>query len=153
MIAVLLSLHVMAAMAWVGGLLFMLLVLRPALAPLPGPAALGVMRRTLERFLRLVWVCAAALVLTGYAGVFLMFGGFAAAGLNIRVMHATGMTMVVLFVLLWVGPWRQFRRHFDGGDMPAAAKALRPIRMIATINLILGLATACVSVTGGFWLR
>lgn len=150
MIATLLSFHIVAAILWIGGLLFLLLVLRPALASLPGPAALGVMRRVLERFLRLVWICAAALVLTGYAGVFLMFGGFASAGLHIRIMHATGMTMVVLFLLLWIGPWRQFRRHFDAGDLEAATKALRSIRQIATINLILGLITACVSVTGGF---
>jgi uncharacterized membrane protein len=153
MIAALLSIHLIAATLWVGGLAFMLLVLRPALADLPGPVALGVMRQVLQRFLRLVWICVTALITTGYAGVFLMFDGFAAASLSIRIMHVSGMTMAVLFLLLWWGPWRRFLRHFDTGNFALAAEALRSIRRIAMVNLILGLFTACISVTGGFLLH
>ncbi len=148
MTSILLSLHLLAAIVWVGGLFFMLLVLRPALLSLPSPLPLGVMRRALGRFLPMVWICVALLVATGYACVFLIFGGFAAAGWHVRVMHASGMTMVALFLLLWFGPWRRFRQHLDGGNMEAAVRSLGLIRRIAMINLLLGVITACVSVTG-----
>jgi uncharacterized membrane protein len=93
-------------------------------------------------------VGAAVLVATGYACVYLIFGGFAAAGWRVRTMHASGMIMVALFLLLWFRPWRGFRRQLDAGNMAAAVGALGLIRRLALINLLLGVVTACLSVNG-----
>ena len=59
-------LHVLAAIAWLGGISFMLLALRPvAAALLPPSERLPLMVQVMQRFFALVWASIAVLVLTG----------------------------------------------------------------------------------------
>jgi uncharacterized membrane protein len=140
-----------AAVVWVGGMFFVVMVLRPALSSLQPPVALGILRRVMGRFFLWVWVSVVALLITGYGAVFYAYGGFDSVGIPIHIMQDTGLTMAALFVYLWTVPWRGFRRAFDAGDMGKAAKALNPIRLIIDINMSLGLFTAAIGATNGFW--
>lgn len=151
MIATILAIHTAAAVVWVGGMFFILLILRPALAPLAGPVALGILRRALDLFFRWVWIAILTLLVTGYGAIFYAYEGFGSVGLHIRIMEGTGSIMMVLFAYLWAVPWRAFRQSFDAGEMAAASQALGRIRMIVNINLPLGFVTAAVGATGGFW--
>jgi uncharacterized membrane protein len=151
MIPLVLALHTMAAVAWVGGMFFVIAALRPALAPLPLPERLGVWRRALERFFLWVWISVAVLLVSGYVVVFFGYQGFASVGLHIHIMQVTGLIMVLLFVLMWAMPWQEFRHAHDAGHFEDAAKSLARIRLVASINLPLGLFTSVIGATGSFW--
>jgi uncharacterized membrane protein len=147
----LLTLHLLAAVVWVGGMFFAYLALRPAAGPLEPPLRLALWRRVFARFFP--WVGAAVVVLpaTGYVLIVLELGGFAAAGLHTHIMQGTGWLMILLFAHLIAGPYRRLRRALDGNELPTAAKALNQIRRIILVNLLLGLATVIVGGSGRFW--
>src|SRR5712691_10352627 len=117
---------------------FALLVLRPATAPLnPGPR-LDLWSRVLERFFLWVMVAIALLLASGYAMIFGVYGGFRGIGLHIHLMQGVGIIMMLLFFHLYFAPWRRFQAAVRRQDFPAAAGQLNQIRVIVTINLILG---------------
>jgi uncharacterized membrane protein len=148
---ILAALHVLAAVVWVGGMFFAYMVLRPAAGPLEPPLRLALWRRVFSRFFPWVWASIAVLLASGYAMLFLHFGGFAHAGLHIHVMQATGILMMLLFLHLFFAPWRRFSRAVETGALQDAAAALLQIRLIVAINLVLGLVTVAVGASGRFW--
>jgi uncharacterized membrane protein len=146
-----LILHSLSAVVWVGGMFFALLALRPATAPLePGPR-LELWSRVLDRFF--AWVLAAIVLLlaTGYLMIFGVYGGFGAIGLHIHLMQGLGIVMILLFFHLYFAPWRRFRAALARQDFPAAAGQLNQIRVIVTVNLVLGLVTVAVGSSGRYW--
>jgi uncharacterized membrane protein len=151
MIALLIALHVLAAMFWVGGMAFAYMVLRPAAGPLEPPARLPLWRRVFERFLPWVGASVAVILLSGYGMVFQMFGGFAGMPLYVHVMQGLGILMTLLYLHLFFAPWRRFRAAVEAGALPEAGKRLGQIRMIVAINLTLGIITLAVGASGRFW--
>jgi uncharacterized membrane protein len=147
----LVALHVLAAVIWVGGMFFAYMVLRPSAGPLEPPARLALWRRVFARFFPWVWASIVVLLASGYAMLFWHFGGFAAAPLHVNIMQATGILMMLLFFHLFFAPWRRFARAVDAGTWPAAAASLNQIRMIVAVNLALGLITVAVASSGRFW--
>jgi len=146
-----LVLHALAAAVWVGGMFFALVALRPATAPLePGPR-LELWSRVLERFF--LWVMAAIVLLlaSGYGMIFGVYAGFRGIGLHINIMQGVGIIMMLLFFHLYFAPWRRFRAAVGRQDYPAAAGQLNQIRVIVTINLILGLIIIAVGSSGRYW--
>jgi uncharacterized membrane protein len=143
--------HSTAAVVWVGGMFFALLALRPATALLePGPR-LELWSRVLDRFF--AWVIAAIVLLlaSGYLMIFGVYGGFAAIGLHVHLMQGLGIVMMLLFFHLYFAPWRRFRAALARQDFPAAAGQLNQIRLIVTVNLVLGLLTVAVGSSGRYW--
>jgi uncharacterized membrane protein len=151
MMAILVALHALAAVIWVGGMFFAYLVLRPASGPLEGPARLQLWQRVLSRFLPWVWVSVAIHLATGYAMLFHRFGGFAQAPPHIHVMQVTGIVMTLLFLHLYFAPWPRFSRAVATGAYDQAAPALNQIRLIVATNLVLGLITVAIGASGRFW--
>lgn len=145
------GLHILAAVVWVGGMFFAHMALRPSAAELEAPIRLGLWRRTLGRFFAWVWAAIAALLLSGYAMVLFGLGGFTAVGLHVHLMQATGIVMILLFLHLWFSPWAKFKRLLDAGDGPGAGAQLNRIRLIVTVNLVLGLITVVFGATGRYW--
>ena len=147
----LVSLHALAAVIWVGGMFFGLVVLRPSAGPLAPPERLALWNRVFGRFFPWVWASIAALLGSGYALVFLYFGGFLKVGLHVHLMQGTGVLMMLLFIYAFFWPWRRFRQAV-AADVPAdAASALDQIRRIVAINLVLGLLTVIAGASGRFW--
>jgi len=151
MLALLLALHLLAAVFWVGGMAFAYLVLRPAAGPLEAPARLSLWRRVFGIFLPWVGVSIAVLLISGYAMVFLAFGGFAGMPIYIHVMQGLGIVMMLLFGHLVFAPWRRFRSAVGASAWPEAGKRLGQIRLIVAINLALGVATLLAGGTGRYW--
>jgi uncharacterized membrane protein len=147
----LLALHVLAAVVWVGGMFFAYMVLRRAAGPLEAALRLPLWRRVFERFFLWVWGAVATLLLSGYAMVFVGFGGFGGVGIHVHVMQATGILMMLLYFHLYFAPWRRFRAAVDGGAWPEAGRQLDRIRRLVAINLALGLLTVLVGATGRYW--
>jgi uncharacterized membrane protein len=148
----LIALHILAAVVWVGGMFFAYMVLRPSAGPLEPPSRLALWQRVFGRFFPWVWVSIAVLLLSGYAMLFLRFGGFAGAAPHIHVMQLTGILMMLLFLHLYFVPWRRFARAVETGALAEAAASLNQIRSIVAINLVLGLLTVAVGASGRFWL-
>jgi len=145
------TLHVLAAVLWVGGMFFAYVCLRPAAGGLEPADRLALWRGVFDRFLPVVWGAVAVLLATGYYLVFGLYGGFDIAGHPVMAMHGIAWVMVVLFAVLYFGPYRALGAALDGGDVPAAAKALGRIRRIIAINLPLGLITVAIGSSGPFW--
>src|SRR5881227_211742 len=118
---------------------FALLVLRPATGALEPGARLDLWLRVFERFF--VWVFAAIVLLlaSGYAMIFGVYAGFSGIGLHVHIMQGIGIIMMLLFFHLYFAPWRRFQAALARRDYPAAAVQLNQIRLIVTLNLVLGL--------------
>ena len=142
-----LILHEWSVIAWVGGMFFALIVLRPASGPLDPPARLALWRRVFGGFFP--WVFA-AIVLLLVSGFTLFLGGYA-VGPHVHAMMGIGILMMLIFGHLYFAPWKRFRVALDAGDNAAAAAQLNQIRILVTINLILGLTTAAIGASGRFW--
>jgi len=149
--ALLIALHVLAAVVWVGGMFFAYMVLRPSAGSLEPEARLGLWRRVFGRFFPYVWASIVVLLASGYGMIFLYFGSFAGAPLYIHVMQGLGIVMMLLFLHLFFAPWRRYGDAVEGERFPEAAKHLAQIRHIVAVNLMLGLATIIVGATGRFW--
>ena len=146
-----LTLHILSAVVWVGGMFFALLVLRPASGLLePGPR-LALWSGVLGRFFTWVIWAIALLLASGYAMIFGVYAGFHGIGLHVHIMQGIGIVMMLLFFHLYFAPWRRFRAALARGDQPMAARQLDQIRWIVTVNLILGLVTVAVGSSGRYW--
>jgi len=83
--------------------------------------------------------------------VFVDFGGFAAAGRHVTLMHGVGWVMVILYAFLFFRPYAQFKAEVEAENWPVAAGRLAIIRRIVTTNLVLGLLVIAAGVSGRFW--
>jgi uncharacterized membrane protein len=149
--SVLLILHALSAVVWVGGMYFAHQVLRPAAASLePGPR-LTLWAHVLGRFF--AWVIAAIilLLLTGYLLVFGVYSGFSGVGLHIHLMQGIGILMMLLFFHLYFAPWRRFRAAVAGQNWAEGGRQLGQIRTIVTINLVLGVIVVAIGSSGRYW--
>lgn len=149
--AYLITIHVLSAVIWVGGMFFALLVLRPAAGPLEPAVRLALWRRVFARFFPAVGVAVLALLATGHAMILVELGGFAAIGLSVHLMQGTGVLMALLYLLLLVGPYRRFLKALEAGTLPAAGPAIEGIRWIIAVNLALGVVTLVIASAGRYW--
>lgn len=138
-------LHVLAAIAWLGGISFMLFALRPAAAELLAPPQrIALVARTLQRFFSLVWVTILVLLLTGLA--MLLAVGMKNAPAGWHAMLGIGLVMFALFGHLYFGPFRRLKQAVSAADWPEGARRVGQIATLATVNLGLGvLSIAAVS--------
>jgi uncharacterized membrane protein len=146
-----LATHLIAAVFWVGGMAFAYSVLRPAAGALDPSVRLPLWRRVFAGFLPWAGVSIVALLASGFAMAFLIFGDPSHHPAYVETMATTGIIMVLLYLHLIFAPWRRFRAAVDRGALPEAAKSLNQIRIIVGINLLLGVLTIVVGGTGRYW--
>ena len=145
-----LALHALAAVVWVGGMVALHQCLRPALGILDPPQPLHVMRGTLARFFRFVWIAVVALPLTGYWLIFKGYGGFAGAPVSVHVMHLLGWVMIALYLHLHFAPWRRLNAACEAEDWETGARNLAQIRRIVGINMALGIVVVLIAGGGRY---
>lgn len=146
MIALLLLLHILSAVVWVGGMFFAHQMVRPSVAPLDPPVRLALWRRIFERFFSWVWIAVILLLASGFA-----MQGLGVNSLHVQIMEGLGLIMMLAFAHLYFAPWRRFRSAVDGADFPAAAAQLNQIRRIVEFNLALGIIVVAIGATGRYW--
>jgi uncharacterized membrane protein len=143
--------HIVAAVIWVGGMFFALVVLRPSTGPLDPPTRLALWQRVFAGFFPWVWGAVAVLLISGFAMVIWGFGGFGKIGTYVHLMMGLGILMMLIYAHLYFAPWQRFRRAVAAGEWPAAAKNIDQIRQLVTINLVLGLITVVVGAAGRYY--
>ena len=145
--AILLFLHLLAIVAWVGGMFFAHVCLRPAAAESLEPAQrLALWQGVFARFFRWVAVAIAATLLSGFG--MLHRSGFAAMPGAWHAMMDVGLLMTAIFVSILLGPYRAFRQALAAGDIAQAAAAQGKIRLRVQINLVLGIANLATATLG-----
>jgi uncharacterized membrane protein len=133
----LLLLHLLGAIAWLGGMFFAYFCLRPAAADvLKPPERLTLWSATFSRFLPYMAVAVVAIVATGLA--MLLAVGFAAAPAGWHIMFALGLVMAAVFGRIYVGLFPALQSHCRAQAWPEAAQALNRIRQLVALNLVLG---------------
>ena len=145
------ALHLVAAVIWVGGMIFAHTSLRPVAAQLlEPPVRLELWVQVFRRFFVLVWLSIAVLLISGYWMLFAYFGGFAGAGAHIHIMHGAGLLMVIIYAFVFFAPYRRLRQAVIVKDYPLAAANLNQIRSLVGINILIGLLVIIVASAGRY---
>ncbi len=140
------SLHVLAALVWVGGMFFAWMVLRPAaITALEGPARLKLWVEVFQGFFRWVWVAVVLLPVSGVGMLNLHFNGFETAPRYVQVMMGLYVVMTALFIRIQALMLPELRTAVIGQDWPAGASVLGRIRRLVGINLLVGLAVVAIA--------
>ena len=143
-----LSLHALSAVIWVGGMFFAHVVLRPSAALIDPNVRLPLWSRVLGRFFAWVWVAIALLLLTGFT-LIQNFGGMGAVQPYIHLMMTMGLVMALIFAYLYFFPWQRFKQEVGRQEWEQGGRSLAQIRLLVTINLVLGLLNVVIAVSGG----
>ena len=145
------ALHLLAAVIWVGGMIFAHNSLRPAAVQvLEPPLRLELWVQVFRRFFVLVWISIALILITGYWMLFNYFGGFAGAGMHIHIMHGGGILMVMIYLHVFFAPYRRLRQAVIIQDYPLAGAQLNQIRQMVGINIMIGLLVIIVASAGRY---
>ena len=145
------ALHVLAALVWVGGLFFILLILRPASIRIEPPQRFRLFAKVFSRYFPWVWGAIALLLITGYWMLFSRLGGFAQAGLHVHVMQVLGIAMILVFGHLYHAPYKHFRAAVEEENWAKTNFQANRIRRAIRWNLLLGLIIVVVATTGRYW--
>ncbi len=150
--SILIVLHLLSAVIWVGGMLFAHRFLRPvAASQLEPPQRLPLWNGVFAGFFPFVWAIILILPLTGYAMMFGIWGGFANAPLYVHVMNGLGTVMIIIFLHVYFSPYQKLRNAVSTQDWPAGGQALNRIRAMVGWNTILGLIVIAIA-SGGRYL-
>lgn len=149
LIPLLLFLHLVAVVVWVGGMFFAYLCLRPVAATALEPQQrLALWAGVLGRFFPWVWL---AVVLILGSGMTIM----ASVGWHVPVqwhlMLTLGIIMMLIFAHLYFAPYPRLRRSVAAADWPRAAAALNQIRIMVGVNLALGMSTIAIATLGAYF--
>lgn len=150
--SVLLALHALSAVLWVGGMFFAYTVLRPTAASLlQPPERLTLWSQIFGRFFPWVWASVVLLPVTGYWMIFGVFGGMAAAPVYVHIMNGLGIVMILIYLHVFFAPYRRLRKAVTTQDWPRGGASLNQIRMLVGINTLIGLLVIAIA-SGGRYL-
>ena len=135
------ALHLLCAVLWVGGMFFAYVVLRPSLAAIEAPQRMLLHTQVFRKFFLVIWHAMPIILLSGFAMIFLQWD-LATAPWQIQAMMGLGLLMTGVFLAIFFGPYRQFRRTIDRTRM---ASRLDSVRKLIGVNLILGLLTVIIA--------
>lgn len=142
--ATLKTVHLLAIIVWIGGMVFAHFFLRPAVAQLEPPQRVRLMHEVLGRFFRAVLV---ASLLSLASGVWMLgrvakqtvqSGGQFNMPLAWTVMAVLGVVMVAIFLHIRFALYKRLDRAVVAGNWSAGGQALAQIRLWVSINLGLG---------------
>ena len=142
-----LSLHILTAIIWVGGMFFAYVCLRPvAVKLLEPPLRLRLWIGTFQRFFLFVWLAIVLLPVTGWYMADRSYGGLAAVPAAVLFMAGIGTLMILLYLHVFFAPYRRLRRSVAVGDFKEGIRQLARIRRIIGINTLLGIVVVLAAV-------
>jgi len=149
--AIAVTLHLLSAVIWVGGMFFAVYVLRLAAGPMEPPDRIRLWDRSFKKFFPWVWFAVILLIATGYYIAFVGYSGFKNLPVLYHVMHGIGWLMALLYFHLWFAPYARFKKAVNDDNIPVAGENLNQIRIIVTANLWLGLINIVIGTTGRYF--
>ncbi|SDA97007.1 Uncharacterized membrane protein [Pseudomonas sp. NFACC15-1] len=139
------TLHLLAALVWVGGMFFAWMILRPAaMTALEGPARLKLWVEVFQRFFVWVWVAVVLLPISGVGLIHLRFAGFETAPRYVQVMMGLYVVMTALFIRIQGLQLPALRNAVTAQDWPTGAAVLGKIRRLVGSNLLIGLLVVAI---------
>lgn len=136
--------HLLAVIAWVGGMFFMLTSLRPSLGVLDGATRPTFMSAVMRRFFAIVNVATLVVLLTGLWMLWSAWRASAGSGAAFRmppswhVMIVLGLVMMGLFGHVQ-SLFKRLRATLQAHDGAAPAPLLERIRKAVLANLLMGI--------------
>lgn len=150
--SLLIALHVLSAVIWVGGMFFAYVCLRPVAATqLEPPVRLTLWVGTFGKFFPWVWASVILLPLTGYWMLFGLFGGFANAPIYIHLMNGIGIIMILIYLHVFFAPYRRLKQAVLKQDWPTGGQKLGQIRKLVGFNTLLGVITVAIASGGRYF--
>ena len=144
--ALIYTLHLLAALIWVGGMFFAWMILRPAaVGTLEAPARLTLWVDVFRRFFLWVWIAVVVLPITGVGMLHMGFSGFDTAPRYVHIMIGLYIAMLALFIRVQALQLPELRRAVEAKDWPTAGAALGRIRRLVGINLIIGVTLISIA--------
>lgn len=151
MYALLIAIHVLFAVIWVGGMVFAWAFQRPAASgQLEAPARLRLWVATFRGFFPWVWAAIILMPLTGYIMLFSRWDGFGGAPVYVHIMNTLGIVMILLFLHVFFGPFAKLKRAVAGEDWQEGGRQLGRIRRTVATNFAIGLVLIAVATGGRF---
>jgi uncharacterized membrane protein len=141
--SVLLAIHVLSAVIWVGGMFYALVVLRPALAVLDAAPRLQLHMLTLKRFFLVVWHAMPLMLLTGWGMIVAAGWDMGHLPVSVNAMQGLALVMAGIFLYTYFVPFRRLRRAIRPGP-----ELLNRIRLLVTGNLVLGVVVILIATLG-----
>lgn len=146
------TLHLLAAVIWVGGMFFAYLALRPvASSLLEPPLRLRLWADVFDKFFPWVWASIVVLLTSGIWIIVAVYGGMDMVGLHVHLMILLGLIMMAIFLHIYFAPFRRLKQAVVREDWTAGGAKLNQIRKMIAINLALGLIVIIVA-SGGTYL-
>lgn len=146
-----LSLHVLSAVIWVGGMFFAYMALRPVAAVLlEPPQRLPLWAGTFARFFPWVWAAVVLLPATGYWMVFDVYRGMGTAPVYVHIMNGLGTVMILVFLAVFFSPYRRLRHAVADQAWKEGARQLARIRRLVATNTVIGVIVLVVATGGRF---
>ena len=137
-------LHILAAVIWIGGMLFLSLVAVPVLRQVESPLLrMDLFRAMARRFRRLVWICIAILILTGIGNV-LFYGNTLPGAAYMKVLSVK---LALVAILVGLGLLHDFvigpraARALSRDGLPPTGTDLLMVTLapwVGRFNLLLG---------------
>ena len=159
--ALMVFLHVLAVVVWVGGMFLMHFAVRPvAVAQLPPAQRLPLMAEILGRFFGWVTIAVLLVLATGVAMIVGIGAGTATAGKSafgegmrlahssVHLMFTIGLVMSLIFAFIRLVPFPRLRSALAAQQLPVAAGHLDRIRRLVAVNLVLGILTIAAATLG-----
>ena len=147
--------HLLAVVAWVGGMFFVLVCLRPAVLVLEAPERIRLLHAALGRFFTVVAWAAALAFLSGAAMTALAWSSATRAGLAFNVpldwmvMAAVFAAMLAVFLHVRLALYPRVARALATQSWQPGAVVLGRIRAEVLVNLVLGVFVVVVVRLGG----
>ena len=148
------AIHLLAVIAWVGGMFFALACLRPAAAALEPPLRVALMRDALGRFLNIVLVASGLVLVSGVWMIATASRVSVKAGIGFNmpldwhVMVTLGVVMIAIFGYIRFAVFNEVRRAAAAREWPAAGAALGRIRLLVLVNVVLAVIIVVVTRLG-----
>jgi uncharacterized membrane protein len=150
------ALHLLGVIAWVGGMFFMHVCLRPAAAEVLEPAPrIRLMHAAMRRFFAVVTAVIVILMLSGAGMIGMASHEATRSGLAFNmpldwyVMIALFIVMLLVFAHIRLALFRRLANALAAQAWPDAAKAITAIRLEVVINLMIGIFIVVIVRLGG----
>ena len=142
----LLLLHLLGAIVWIGGMFFAYFCLRPAAAEvLDPPKRLPLWASAFARFLPVTAIAVVVILASGFT--MLASVGFRQAPPGWHVMLSLGLVMAAVFARVYLALYPKLRDSCAASAWPVAAQTLNSIRRLVAFNLVLGICVVIAAIS------